>query len=144
MIFSIKKKDVNTILRIVDKYDKNETPLMKKFFHYYFKKGTFENKHCKVFTIFYNKGIVGIIGYTNRIYSRYTELEWLFIDEKFTNKGIGSEALKQLQKKIKGILIVQTGFKKAVDFYKKNGFKTYGKINNFYGKEKSWFLMKKL
>lgn len=140
---AIKKKDVGIIIKIVNMYDKKESPLMKIFFNYYFKKGTFENKYCRAFSIFYENKIVGIIGYTNRVYSRYYELEWFFIDDEYTNKGIGSESLRQLEIRIKGLLVVQTGFEKAVKFYKKNGFKLYGKITKFYGKENSWFLVKK-
>ncbi len=49
------------------------------------------------------------------------ELDTLFICEKYRNKGIGSKLMKNIQDKIETIKVKKEN-KKAIKFYKQNGF----------------------
>jgi ribosomal-protein-alanine N-acetyltransferase len=71
------------------------------------------------------------------------------ISEQFQNKKIGSELLSYFLRKIseEGIkfieLEVRTDNKKAINFYKKHGFKIRNEIKDFYQNGESAYTMKK-
>ena len=49
------------------------------------------------------------------------ELDTLYIEEKYRNKGIGSKVIKDLKEKIERIKVRKEN-NKAISFYEKNGF----------------------
>jgi len=73
----------------------------------------------------------------------------LSISEQFQNKKIGSDLLKNFIRKIseEGIkfveLEVRTDNIKAINFYKKHGFKIRNEIKDFYQNGESAYTMKR-
>ena len=57
------------------------------------------------------------------------ELDLLYIDDKYQNKGIGSKILKKIKRKVK-IIKTRANNKRAIDFYIKNGYKVHHKEKN--------------
>lgn len=75
-------------------------------------------------------GILAGLGYWNGL-----EIKILWVDEKYRNKGIGTQILKHVEKiaKDKGaeISMLDTFDFQAEDFYLKNGYEPIGEIKDF-------------
>lgn len=79
--------------------------------------------------------------------------EWLFIkniivDKGHRHKGVGTELLKKveafaLSKKCHSIWLDTFSFQ-APEFYKKNGYQMFGKLNNYPENHRRYFYSKKL
>ena len=96
----------------------------------------------------YGHKIIGfIIGV--KINDLLSKILMLSISEQFQNKKVGSDLLKHFLKKIsdEGVrfveLEVRIDNKKAINFYKKHGFKIINEINDFYQNGESAYTMKK-
>lgn len=92
--------------------------------------------------------IIGISG----LYYDYEDpkdvlwMDYFAVSPKFQRRGYGKKMLNNLEKicekkKIK-MLCVFTDKDGAINFYKKNGFKIYGKIENYYGNRPRVWLYK--
>ena len=73
-------------------------------------------------------------------------MDYFAVSPKFQRRGYGKKMLNNLEKicekkKIK-MLCVFTDKDGAINFYKKNGFKIYGKIENYYGNRPRVWLYK--
>ncbi len=75
-------------------------------------------------------------------------MDYFAISPKFQREGYGTKMLKNLEKICKDkkvrLLCVFTFRAGAVKFYKKNGFKVFGKIENYYGKSPRIWLYKNM
>jgi len=73
-------------------------------------------------------------------------MDYFAIRPEFQKKGFGTEMLINLERicrdKEVRMLCVFTDKKGALKFYKKNGFRVCGKINNYYGKNPRIWLRK--
>jgi len=82
-----------------------------------------------------------IIGFSTVVYEGWNNaawIEWMIVHKSYRGKGIGSKMIKKSivfskEKKARK-LFVDTGIKdrKAIKFYKKNGFKKHGNIKDYY------------
>ena len=78
-----------------------------------------------------------------------TKILMLSISEQYQNKKIGSDLLKYLLKKIseEGVRFVELEVRidndKAINFYKKHGFKIINEIKDFYQNNENAYTMKK-
>jgi ribosomal protein S18 acetylase RimI-like enzyme len=94
--------------------------------------------------------VIGISG----LYQDYEDpnsvrwLDYLAVDPKFQRIGYGTIILKNLEEickkeKVK-LICVFTDNKKAINFYRKNKFKIFGKINDYFPNADKVWLYKKL
>ncbi len=90
-----------------------------------------------VYGYFNNKDLVGAIGIELR--NNKAEISFLLVDPKFQRKGIGRKLMIFIEKNLQGVnkiyLDVLTK-NKAVDFYKKMGYKTIRERKDKYIMEK--------
>ncbi|MEG2379870.1 MAG: GNAT family N-acetyltransferase [Bacilli bacterium] len=91
---------------------------------------TERTKKYDVFTILYNKHIVGGMFVKEYNTSRIWKLSRIFIEPEFQSKGIGSFVINYIQEKYKDvdtwILETPEKNKKGQIFYENNGFKNIG------------------
>lgn len=93
-----------------------------------------------------DKNIVGFINY-DTIYEQ-AELEYIFVDKNYRNKGIASELLNKMtddlrQKNINQITLeVRVDNEAAISFYEKNGFKKVSIRKNYYGNVDAFLMLK--
>lgn len=84
-----------------------------------------------------NDIIIGFINY-DIIYDT-SEIEYIYIEEDFRNKGIATTLLNKMiddlkKKNINSVTLeVREDNIEAINFYKKNGFKEITKRKNYYG-----------
>lgn len=112
-------------------------------FNYNISSKSFDNPFFNV--LVYNEdGIKGVIVY-DLIYDR-CEIEYIAVNEKYRNRGIGSKLIKELEKhQIKNIsLEVKKSNVNAIEFYKKNDFKIQTIRKNYYGNEDGYLMVKEL
>jgi ribosomal protein S18 acetylase RimI-like enzyme len=94
--------------------------------------------------------IVGVSG----LYYDYEDpkdimwMDYFAVSPKFQRQGLGTKMLKNLvnvcKKKKVRMLCVFTDKDGATKFYKKNGFKFVGKIDNYYGNKPRIWMHKKI
>lgn len=91
-----------------------------------------------------NKKIIGVSGVCNCFGDDPKGVKWLTytaILPEFQGQGIGSSLLSRIEERLKAkklkLLCVDTHSKKAMRFYKKNGFKKSGEIPNYYNSGES-------
>jgi GNAT superfamily N-acetyltransferase len=116
----------------------SELNLMNKGFDDYLAKfgnPPLKQKRFTIVVIDKNKFIGSASGLTN------DNQEWffltdLFISERYRNKGLGAKVLKKLENKIKkkGIKYIWTWTAEfeALEFYKKQGYKIFTKMDSWY------------
>ena len=90
-----------------------------------------------------------VVGFINMdIKYDKSELVYIYIKEKYRNKGIASKLLNRAIKDLKSkeviniTLEVNENNKTAINFYKKNGFKTVAIRQNYYGNENGLLMLK--
>lgn len=87
-------------------------------------------------------GIFGDIGY----YAGF-KISTLWVHEAYRGKGVGSDLLKEAEIKAKelgAILAMLDTFSfQAEEFYTKNGYEVYGKIDDYPKRDQSFIFLKK-
>lgn len=114
----------------------------KEMLRYYFKKNIRDNDMTTLVMESQGK----ITGLTMFQYHRWNNIIYiytLYIAKDFQGRGTGSKLLSEIVKKAKELKArkifldtIRTN-KKAIDFYKKKGFKKAGSINDYYKDGKS-------
>lgn len=137
MIININNDDINIINKLGNKY---ESDFSKK----YLIKDYIDDKiHIIKGYLFENK-IVGFILAT-RLYENI-EIEFLYVDENYRNKKIATSLIENIQKGIginRILLEVNVNNNKAINLYKKNGFKEIN-IRKGYYKGEDGLIMEKI
>ena len=93
-----------------------------------------------------DNNIIGFINY-DIIYDK-SEIEYIYVDEKYRNSNIATKLLEEMIKSIKInnvdsiTLEVKSNNKIAINFYKKNGFKEIAIRKNYYGDIDAILMMK--
>lgn len=121
----IKKADVNDLEKLYE--------LVSNKFGVKYKDNVFSN------WLVYKENdiIIGFINY-DIIYDT-SEIEYIYIEEDFRNKGIATTLLNEMISELKKLSInsitleVSEDNIEAINFYKKNGFKEITKRKNYYG-----------
>jgi len=139
-IRSLNKKDIPECLKIVLETKASSSRLeAKKIMEYSLATGI-KPLNPNYYVLEFDGKIIGVSG----LYYDYEDpkdimwTDYFAVSPKFQRMGYGQKMLDNLlnickNKKIKK-LCVFTDKKGALKFYKKNGFKVAGKINNYYGK----------
>ena len=79
--------------------------------------------------------------------STEAEIKSMAVEENYRGKGIGSSIISELERRVKeteATKIVISSRDKAVDFYKKHGYKVTGESYNLYGEIPHYAMMKDL
>lgn len=121
----IKKADVNDLEKLYE--------LVSNKFGVKYKDNVFSN------WLVYKENdiIIGFINY-DIIYDT-SEIEYIYVEEDFRNKGIATTLLNEMISELKKLSInsitleVSEDNIEAINFYKKNGFKEITKRKNYYG-----------
>lgn len=94
--------------------------------------------------VFEENKIIGVLVYQDLIDN--LTIDYLIVDESFRNKGIASRMLKYIEDKHKNIinitLEVRESNNTAINFYKKNGFKSAAIRKNYYKNENGILMIK--
>jgi len=134
-----KKQDISACVKIIMKTNAGcNKKEIKKLLNLSLKKGvSFINPDYYVLVV--NKNIIGVSG----LYYDYEDpkdifwMDYFAVSPALQRQGFGTEMLKNLEKICKNkkarMLNVFTETEQAVNFYTKNGFKIFGKIDNYYG-----------
>ncbi len=146
-IRAMRKEDINPAIGIYkDHVAPWETKAAKHYFELSFNK---EKKHhfnlLKYWVAEENKKVIGTVGLYNLVAWPKT-VAWLGYFEvktEFQRKGIGSELYDRAEKEarkhgVKTFCLITGGSDEkngSIKFYKKKGFKTAGRIPNFWGKD---------
>lgn len=102
-----------------------------------------ENKKYIIFD--FNKEI-GILSYS--IYYDRIELDYIYVNEKYRNKGYASKLMDYLLKKAESFnnitLEVNEKNESAINLYKKYGFDIAAKRNKYYGNDDAYLMIRKM
>lgn len=131
----LETSDYDFVSRIVEG---NLGDVIAKSFNGYFNYVLFFDRAMETgtaYVIFYNEFPCGFIWYSLK--GMRLHINTIIIDKEYQSKGIGSKIFNELELKAKESKIpyIQLGVqgvnKRARDFYKKNGFKEIGYMNEF-------------
>ena len=135
----LKKKDIPAVIKIIleTKAGTNKKDV-QKLLDLSLKKGVgFINP--AYYVLFLDKKIIGVSG----LYYDYEDpkdifwMDYFAVSPAFQRQGFGAIMLKNVEKICKNkkarMLIVFAETNQAVNFYQKNGFKIFGKLENYYG-----------
>ncbi len=98
----------------------------------------FEDSYYNVYCMWMDQRIVGISVFSRHSYAIYGNFLW--VDENYRNKGIGTKLLQfiEIYAKNKGYKAIQgdsiSTNEKAHNFYIKHGAEKFGEYDNIYGK----------
>ena len=141
-IRSLKKEDINQCLKIVLQTEASSCKSeAKKIMEFSLAPGI--KPLNPNYYVLENEGkIIGVSG----LYYDYEDpkdimwMDYFAVSPNFQKNGYGSKMLENLilvcKKKKVRLLCVFTDNNKALKFYQKRGFKVFGKINNYYCKNK--------
>lgn len=145
---SLNKKISTLVFGPVSNPDKNDLDVLRKELKSYNKSIIGEHKEKEIASFVKNnqRNVVG--GIYGKLTAGWLYIDWLWIDDEWRRNGIGSKLLKLMEnyaisKDIKNSHLETTSFQ-ALDFYRKNGYEVFGKLNNKPPGHVSYFLKKKL
>ena len=81
-----------------------------------------------------NNKIIGFLNYDS-IYEN-AEIEYIYVDKLYRNKSIATQLFNKMLEEIGNVditLEVRSDNEAAINFYKKNGFESVAKRDNYYG-----------
>ncbi len=137
MIEQLDKKDINQIMDIwlqVNKKTHNYIP--EKYWEDNVEYVKEEILKAKVYVYKNNNEVCGFIGLVN------TYIAGIFVKEKYQSKGIGKKLMKACQSEYTILtLSVYEKNKRAIEFYKKAGFKIAKEETNKETKEKTYEML---
>ena len=137
---NLRKEDIPFLIKIMEENDDSTRDDAKEWYLKSLKKG-----YTNDFVIKLDSKTIGIIGY--RKWKNRAVLTWFHISKKYHERGYGSKALLKLEKLVSknNISEIQadTGYSKAIDFYKKNGYKIVRIIPHYFPKGSSKTTLRK-
>jgi ribosomal protein S18 acetylase RimI-like enzyme len=87
-------------------------------------------------------------GITGTMYWQHLHIDFLWVDKQLRNEGYGSQLLNQIEEVAKErecrLIFLDTLSFQAPDFYKKNGYKVFGVIEDHPKGFNQYFLEKRL
>lgn len=129
MIKETSKEEVLSFAKIYfPKYNKNKSP------------------YEKIITYYHNNEIIGFINYSI-IYDR-AEIDFIAVKEEYRGKNIAQKLYDYFEKDLYSVnsitLEVKCNNERAINFYKKNGFKKASIRKEYYGEIDGLLMIKKL
>ena len=93
-----------------------------------------------------NGEVIG--GLTGKTYWNYLDIEFLWVDELARGNGAAARIVAMAEKEAKDrgccISMLDTYEFQALEFYLKQGYKQFGRLEKYYGKYERYYLVKNL
>ncbi|MBT3864823.1 GNAT family N-acetyltransferase [Candidatus Peregrinibacteria bacterium] len=127
----LKKDDIEALMKILGE---NDDPSILEAQKYYIECLNTKSPQKHNFVIEFDNKLIGTIGY-KKTDNNHT-ITWFHVQTEFQGRGLGSKALEIIEEAIAPKkatkIIVNTGYKTAINFYEKNGYKNIKTTKNFY------------